>query len=82
MGKSRVIHHTIVRINSSNMFEWVQGLQRFDYNVGLVLPNSAALVSPFFHVPEYFLQYWVPIRKKMMPTSVNFRRELRMGASR
>ena len=55
------------------------GLQRFDYNVGLVLPNSAAPVSPFFHVPEYFMQYWVPIRKMMMPNSVNFSKRAEDG---
>ena len=52
--------------------------QYLDKNVGLVLKNSGALISLLFHVPKYFLRYLVPIRKKMMPNSLNSRRELRI----
>ena len=53
------------------------GLQCPAQTVVLVLTNSAALVSHLFLVPLYFLLYLVPFRK-MMPNSVNFRREVRM----
>ena len=68
---SRMVHHTISKTSSS----MGSGLQCRDQNVGLVLTNSADLVSPLSHVPKYFL---IPIRKKMMPNSLGSRRMLRM----
>ena len=50
---------------------------RFQYpvrNVVLVLTNSAALLSPCSIICLYYLEI---IREKMMPNSLNFRRELR-----
>ena len=52
--------------------------QDLDENVGLVLKNSADLVSPHYHVPQYFPFYRIPIRKQMMPNSMNSKTELRM----
>ena len=53
----------------------VSSFQDLDQNGGLILKSCADLVSPPFHVPQCFL---MSIRMKMMPTSVNPRRNLRM----
>ena len=55
------------------------GLQRPEWSVDLVLPNSQALVLLLFHVPQYFLWYQVSIGERMMPNSSNLWRKLKMA---
>ena len=54
------------------------GMQCPDSDVGLVLTNSAALVSHHFHVHDVSCSTGSLSRKKVMPNSVHSRRELRM----
>ena len=72
---SRLVHHTSVRIGSSIVIRRVQGSKTLIKNVGLVLKNSADLVSRHSHVPQYLL---ILIREERMPNSVKSRRELKM----
>ena len=66
----------MVRISSASVM-WIE----FQPLLGSVVQVSTYSTFLFsFHTPAslYFLQYQVSIRQKMMPNSVNFRREQRV----
>ena len=74
--QQHTIHQTIMRTSSSTMIQGVQGSNTLiKSGVGV---DSVALVATLFHVPYHFLDNLDPIHKKMMPNSVNSRKELRM----